>query len=68
MESPSILTSQKMDFAENVDFSIIVSDSERTYIFLIFLTALLTLGTLVQDIENISILSTFDFIQCLASD
>ena len=39
-------------FARNVDFSFIVSSSERTFTFCVSLNTLPTLATLVQDNSN----------------
>ena len=42
--------SRRRAFARNVDFSFIVSDSERTFTFRVSLNTLPTLATLVRDI------------------
>ena len=47
---PSTTNSRRRAFARNVDFSFIVSGSERTFTFRVSLNTLPTLATLVQDI------------------
>ena len=47
---PPTTNSQQRAFARNVDFSFIVSGSERTFTFCVSLNVLPTLATLVRDI------------------
>ena len=67
-EGPSSGISRGRAFARNVDFSLIISDSERTFTFRISLNTPPTLATLVRDINLQQVWGNFSFVFHVANN